>query len=57
MFELIRSAENLGFGAANNLAIEASRGRYVVLLNSDAFLCPGSLRGASRIWSVLRRWL
>ena len=40
---LIRSAENLGFGAANNVAIEASRGRYVVLLNSDAFLCPGSL--------------
>ncbi len=43
---LIRSEENLGFGAANNLAIEASRGRYVVLLNSDAFLCPGSLRVA-----------
>jgi GT2 family glycosyltransferase len=41
---LIRSAINLGFGAANNLAIEAARGRYVVLLNSDAFLGPGSLR-------------
>jgi GT2 family glycosyltransferase len=41
---LIRSAVNLGFGAANNLAIEAARGRYVVLLNSDAFLGPGSLR-------------
>jgi GT2 family glycosyltransferase len=45
---LIRSAENLGFGAANNLAIEASRGCYVVLLNSDAFLCPGSLLTAVR---------
>jgi GT2 family glycosyltransferase len=43
---LIRSAENLGFGAGNNLAIEASRGRYIVLLNSDAFLCPGSLEAA-----------
>jgi GT2 family glycosyltransferase len=41
---LIRSSVNLGFGVANNLAIEAARGRYVVLLNSDAFLCQGSLR-------------
>jgi hypothetical protein len=46
--QLIQSAENLGFGAANNLAMEASRGSYVVLLNSDAFLCPGSLRLAVR---------
>ena len=46
--QLIQSAENLGFGVANNVAIEASRGRYVVLLNSDAFLCPGSLRLAVR---------
>jgi GT2 family glycosyltransferase len=41
---LIRSEVNLGFGAANNLAFKAARGRYVVLLNSDAFLCPNSLR-------------
>lgn len=40
---LMRSAVNLGFGAANNLALEAAKGRYLVLLNSDAFLCPGSL--------------
>jgi GT2 family glycosyltransferase len=44
--QLIKSEENLGFGAANNRAIAAARGRYVVLLNSDAFLCPGSLRTA-----------
>ena len=42
--ELIRSAVNLGFGLANNLGIESARGRYVVLLNSDAFLTEGSLR-------------
>jgi len=42
--ELIRSAINLGFGRANNLGIESARGRYVVLLNSDAFLTEGSLR-------------
>jgi GT2 family glycosyltransferase len=43
---LLRSTINLGFGAANNLAIEAAGGRYVILLNSDAFLCPGSLKAA-----------
>ena len=41
---LVRSKINLGFGAANNAALRGCRGRYVVLLNSDAFLCPGSLR-------------
>lgn len=41
---LIRSQINLGFGAANNAALERVRGRYIVLLNSDAFLCPDSLR-------------
>ena len=41
---IIRSAVNLGFGAANNLAIQAAQGRYLILLNSDAFLCPQSLR-------------
>ncbi len=41
---LIESKENLGFGRANNLALTSATGRYVVLLNSDAFLTPGSLR-------------
>lgn len=41
---LVRSKINLGFGAANNAALQGCRGRYVVLLNSDAFLCPDSLR-------------
>lgn len=43
---VLRSTINLGFGAANNLAIQAAGGRYVILLNSDAFLCPGSLMAA-----------
>ncbi len=42
--ELIVSPENLGFGRANNLAFEQALGRYIVLLNSDAFLTPDSLR-------------
>ena len=41
---VMRSAVNLGFGAANNVALEKASGRYIVLLNSDAFLCPDSLR-------------
>jgi GT2 family glycosyltransferase len=41
---LIHSGVNLGFGAANNLAIQSAQGRYLILLNSDAFLAPGSLR-------------
>ena len=41
---LVRSATNLGFGGANNVALEKARGRYIVLLNSDAFFCPDSLR-------------
>ena len=44
LVRLIRSAVNLGFAAANNLAMEAARGRYLVLLNSDAFFHPGALR-------------
>jgi GT2 family glycosyltransferase len=42
--ELIRNKINLGFGPANNLGFKSVRGRYVVLLNSDAFLTEGSLR-------------
>jgi GT2 family glycosyltransferase len=45
---LIRSAVNLGFGRANNLGFESARGRYVVLLNSDAFLTEGSLEHSVR---------
>jgi GT2 family glycosyltransferase len=41
---LIRSAVNLGFGGANNVAMEQAQGRYLVLLNSDAFLHAGALR-------------
>jgi GT2 family glycosyltransferase len=40
---LIASDVNLGFGVANNRAIEAAAGRYLVLLNSDAFFHAGAL--------------
>jgi GT2 family glycosyltransferase len=34
--ELIANASNRGFSAANNQAVERARGRYLLLLNSDA---------------------
>ena len=40
---LIRSENNLGFGPANNLGFRSALGRYIVLLNSDAFLTEHSL--------------
>jgi hypothetical protein len=43
---LIRSDTNLGFGVANNRAIEAAQGHYLVLLNSDAFFYSGALARA-----------
>jgi GT2 family glycosyltransferase len=41
--KLIRSGENLGFAKANNLAIRASSGKYISLVNSDAKVLPGCL--------------
>jgi GT2 family glycosyltransferase len=35
-----RHAENLGFAAANNRALDVARGRYVALVNNDAYLDP-----------------
>jgi GT2 family glycosyltransferase len=45
---LVRSPKNLGFGAANNVALEQASGRYLILLNSDAFFAPGALATAVR---------
>jgi GT2 family glycosyltransferase len=40
---LLRSDVNLGFAAANNRCFAIARGRYIVLLNSDAFPQPDAL--------------
>ena len=42
---VIASEANLGFGAANNRAMQEARGRLFLLLNSDAFPRPGAIRG------------
>ncbi|MBU0500922.1 MAG: glycosyltransferase family 2 protein [Gammaproteobacteria bacterium] len=41
--ELIENPVNVGFGRANNQCLARSRGRYILLLNTDAFLAPDSL--------------
>jgi GT2 family glycosyltransferase len=41
--ELIANQTNMGFARANNQALSRVRGRYVLLLNTDAFLSPDTL--------------
>lgn len=40
---IIENADNPGFAKANNQAISVSVGKYVLLLNSDTYVQPGSL--------------
>jgi N-acetylglucosaminyl-diphospho-decaprenol L-rhamnosyltransferase len=46
--QLVRNSENRGFAAANNQALSRARGRYVLLLNSDARLRPGAVNEMAR---------
>jgi GT2 family glycosyltransferase len=39
----IENTSNVGFARANNQAMEISQGRYVLLLNSDAFVKDGTV--------------
>jgi N-acetylglucosaminyl-diphospho-decaprenol L-rhamnosyltransferase len=41
---LIENPTNVGFGRANNQALPWIRGRYVLLLNTDAFMAPDTLQ-------------
>ena len=41
--ELIENRLNVGFGRANNQALSQARGRYVLLLNTDAFVSSDTL--------------
>lgn len=42
---LINNKENVGFSKANNIAIRESKGEYILLLNPDTVVAPGTLRG------------
>jgi N-acetylglucosaminyl-diphospho-decaprenol L-rhamnosyltransferase len=46
--ELIANAENVGFGRANNQALARARGRYLLLLNTDAFVSAGGIERTVR---------
>jgi GT2 family glycosyltransferase len=41
--QLIRSEQNLGFAAANNLAAQIVNGRYLLLLNPDTVVLDGAV--------------
>jgi GT2 family glycosyltransferase len=41
--KILRNSRNLGFGPANNQGAAMARGRYLLLLNSDAWVRPGWL--------------
>jgi len=43
--KLIKNTENVGFARANNQAMNAATGRYVLLLNSDTVLHTGAIAG------------
>src|SRR5262249_44885573 len=42
--ELIQNSVNVGFARANNQALSRLKGRYLLLLNTDAFVAPDTLR-------------
>lgn len=42
--KLIENRENLGFGKANNLGAKKAKGEFVLFLNPDTKVCPGSLK-------------
>ena len=40
---LIQNRENLGYAKANNQAIKTSKGRYILILNSDTVVLPNAI--------------
>jgi N-acetylglucosaminyl-diphospho-decaprenol L-rhamnosyltransferase len=42
--ELIINQTNVGFGRANNQCVPTAQGRYLLLLNTDAFVSPETLQ-------------
>ena len=43
---LVKNSKNLGFSAANNVGLSVSKGRYILLLNSDTQLCNNAIYSA-----------
>lgn len=56
---LLAQADNLGFARANNLAVRAARGRFVLLLNPDTVALPGAfaeITGFAGLWPRAMIW-
>jgi GT2 family glycosyltransferase len=55
--QVIYTEKNVGFGPGNNLGFKASRGRYIFLLNADAWLMENnSLAELCRIMDAKPTW-
>ncbi len=52
MVRFVRSAHNLGFARANNIAIRQSRGEYVLLLNPDTIVGEDALKASVNFMDV-----
>src|SRR5258708_39122656 len=50
--KLIKNPTNVGFGRANNQCIPYIRGRYVLLLNTDAFVPSDTLENTVRFMTT-----
>jgi GT2 family glycosyltransferase len=48
LVNVMASDRNIGFGAANNRALEQASGEFLLLLNSDAFPEPGAIGALAR---------
>jgi GT2 family glycosyltransferase len=46
--KLIVNDRNLGFGSGNNVGIQASHGKYIMILNNDARIDPGCIKELKR---------
>ena len=44
VFKLVRNAEPIGYGPANNAGVQAATAKFIALLNSDAHVINGWLR-------------
>ncbi|TAK35860.1 MAG: glycosyltransferase family 2 protein [Chloroflexota bacterium] len=53
LVEIITSNRNLGFAAANNLAVPLARGRYVLFLNPDTEVTNGAIEAMLRLMENL----
>ncbi|MCS6827383.1 MAG: glycosyltransferase family 2 protein, partial [Caldilinea sp.] len=53
--QVIESPVNLGFARANNLAMQRSTGCYLLLLNTDAMVQPGSVQALLQVAHTVPR--